>query len=319
MESIKILIGVCTYKRPIMLQACLESFQHLQLPEHYETTCVVINNDTEPLPSALTDIFKTASNNLQFSFQQCLERGIPFARNAVLEIADKENYDFCLFLDDDEKPATTWVKDLISAQEKYKSAAIQGNVINQYERIPWLTSPLLHDKKFTHEEGGPVRVVSTCNVLLHRRLFGQEFHQIRFNEEFALTGGSDKELFLRVQEVHKETCAFATAPLVYETIPKERTTASWFFQRFSRVENNSVIIKMGKIGILKTILRLTPKTLSRAFSSFILLAILPFTLIVPPLFRCTFLRLLKNSARTKGTVAALLGKKQNAYEVVTGN
>jgi succinoglycan biosynthesis protein ExoM len=318
MQSIKILIGVCTYKRPLMLQACLESFRDLELPEHYETTCVVINNDSEPLPSNLTDNFKTASNKLQFSFQQCIERGIPFARNAILEIADKENYDFCLFLDDDEKPATTWVMDLIAAQEKYQSAAIQGNVINEYERTPWLTSPLLHEKKFTHEEGCAVRVVSTCNVLLHRRLFAQEFHKIRFNEEFALTGGSDKELFLRVQEVYKETCAFANAPLVYETIPKERTTASWFFQRFSRVENNSVIIKITKIGMFKTILRLTPKTLSRALSSLMLLVLLPFTLIIPPLFRCTFIRLLKNAARTKGTITALVGKKSNAYEVVTG-
>lgn len=318
MKPIKILIGVCTYKRPMMLQSCLTSFNNLELPDHYETTCLVINNDSEPLPSSIIEKFDAQTKILNFKFQQCLERGIPFARNAILETADKENYDFCLFLDDDEKPAPSWVKDLISAQEKYQSAAIQGNVINEYERTPWLTSPLLHDQKFTHEEGAPVRVVSTCNVLLQRRLFGSEAHKIRFNEEFALTGGSDKELFLRAQEVYNETCAFANAPLVYETIPKERTTASWFFQRFSRVENNSVIIKIGKIGYSKTILRLTPKTLSRAITSILLLALLPVTLIIPPVFRCVLLRLLKNAARTKGTVTALLGKKQNAYKVVTG-
>ncbi len=318
MQPIKILIGLCTYQRPLMLQSCLESFLGLELPEHFETTCLVINNDSEPLPNTLTQAFEKENGKLQFSFQQCLERGIPFARNAILETADKKNYDFCLFLDDDEKPAPTWVQDLILAQEKHQSAAIQGNVINEYECTPWLTSPLLHYKKFTHEEGGSVRVVSTCNVLLHRRLFGKEFHKIRFNEEFALTGGSDKELFLRAQEVHNEICTFANAPLVYETIPKERTTASWFFQRFSRVENNSVIIKMGKIGYLKTLLRLTPKLLSRILSSLILMLLLPITLIIPALFRCTFLRLLKNTARSKGTITALLGKKQNAYETVTG-
>ena len=301
-----------------MLQRCLESFLKLELPDHYQTTCLVINNDAEALPHTLTDTFETADTNIEFIFQQCLQRGIPFARNAILEHADMENYDFCLFLDDDEKPSPTWVKDLIAAQERYQSAAIQGNVVNEYERTPWLTSPLLHDRKFTHAEGEPVRVVSTCNVLLHRRLFGKESHKIRFNEEFALTGGSDKELFLRAQEVHNETCAFANAPLVYETITKERTTVSWFFQRFSRVENNSVIIKIGKIGKFKTLLRLTPKTLSRALTSLIIAAILPLTIIVPPVFRCTFLRLLKNFSRTVGTVSALLGKKQNAYQTVTG-
>ena len=309
MQPIRILIGVCTYKRPKMLQQCMESFLKLELPDHFQTTCLVVNNDTKSIPRALTNKFESADTNIKFLFRQCLKRGIPYARNTILKHADNEQYDFCLFIDDDERPSPTWVQDLIIAQESQQSAAIQGNVINEYERTPWLTLPLIHKQKFTNKNGSPVRVVSTCNVLLHRRLFGSESYKLRFNEQFALTGGSDKEFFLRVQESYNETCTFANTALVYETIPKDRVTLSWFFQRFSRVENNSLVIKIGKIGILRTTLRITPKVLARALSCIVLLVFIPLTLIIPSLFRCTLMRLLKNAARTKGAVTALLGKK----------
>src|ERR1700753_2057727 len=84
----QIAVAVCTYKRPVMLRACLASLQDAG------AAVLVINNDPHTpdlgeLPGNPTVVHEKA-------------RGIANARNRALREAQARGYRYLAFIDDDE-------------------------------------------------------------------------------------------------------------------------------------------------------------------------------------------------------------------------
>ena len=190
MTSHKILIGLCTFKRPKMLQKCLEAITQLENADSHQIDCCVVNNDIESVCPMLIERFTQGPSPIHFHFCNCVERGIPQARNMILEHASEKNYDFCLFLDDDEYPDPEWINKLLAKQSVLDADVVQGNVHNVYEETPWITGSQLKIAKFKDCGEHITRFISTCNVLISRRFYDPKQLALRFDPAYALTGGS---------------------------------------------------------------------------------------------------------------------------------
>jgi succinoglycan biosynthesis protein ExoM len=318
MTSKKILIGLCTFKRPKMLQKCLEAITRIENQHGHQIDCCVVNNDIAPICPEVIEKFTQETAPIQFHFCDCEERGIPQARNMILEHASEKKYDFCLFLDDDEYPDPMWINELLSKQAELNADVVQGNVHNEFEATPWITAPLLKVAKFSHCGEHICRFISTCNVLISRRFYDPEQLGLRFDRSFALTGGSDKELFNRAIELHDIRTAFETNAIVYEFIPIERTTLRWFFNRFARVEFNTQMRQITTHGALMTRVRQIPSIIGMFLRSLLSLLNMAFALYPPERRRTRFISLMKKSARLWGVTSSFMGLKMDVYRKTTG-
>lgn len=318
MTSQKILIGLCTFKRPKMLLKCLEAITQLANPDSHQIDCCVVNNDVDPVCPDLIEKFTQGPSSIQFHFCNCVERGIPQARNMTLEHASENDYDFCLFLDDDEYPDPEWINKLLVKQAELDADVVQGNVHNVYEDTPWITAPMLKVAKFKDCGEHITRFISTCNVLISRRFYDPEQLALRFDPSYALTGGSDKELFNRAIELHDVRTAFETDAVVYEFVPKERTTLSWFFYRYARVEYNSQMKRISCEGHISARLNQIPTLFKMCFRSFFSILNLPFALTSKLRFRKRTIKLTRRLGRTWGQLSSFLGLKMNPYINTTG-
>ena len=318
MTSHKILIGLCTFKRPKMLQKCLEAITQLENADSHQIDCCVVNNDIESVCPMLIERFTQGPSPIHFHFCNCVERGIPQARNMILEHASEKNYDFCLFLDDDEYPDPEWINKLLAKQSVLDADVVQGNVHNVYEETPWITGSQLKIAKFKDCGEHITRFISTCNVLISRRFYDPKQLALRFDPAYALTGGSDKELFNRAIELHDIRTAFETDAVVYEFVPKERTTLRWFFYRYARVEYNSQMKRISSDGHILARLKLIPSIFKMCFRSFFSILNLPFALISMQRFRKRTINLTRRLGKTWGQISSLLGLKMNPYKNTTG-
>ena len=107
-EKISIQISICTRKRPVMLQKCLESFQLLKVPEYTDIYIFVVENDDNPSAQGLVE---KVAHHLPFPVQYCSEprQGISIARNRALFNAIEKNTDYLAFIDDDEWVTENWL------------------------------------------------------------------------------------------------------------------------------------------------------------------------------------------------------------------
>lgn len=319
MQPTKILVGVCTYKRPQMLRNCLKHIASMEVNPHHKIVCFVVNNDSGALPKDLINSFLESESEVTFHFDDCSDRGIPQARNVILDYADEFQFDFCAFLDDDEYPQENWISELVKYQESNGCDAVQGEVINIYESKPWLFAPLLNDVKFGNKEDYVPRVVSTCNVLMARDLYRSEGKALRFDLNLALTGGSDKELFLRALDTFGTRVSFTPKARVYESIPASRTTIKWFFRRYARVESNTFIQKSKKGNHLTALISMTPRAILNVFNILFYTISMALTFYVANMRRKNFNKLLRYSARLWGFLSSALGNHINPYTTTTGS
>lgn len=309
-----VLIGVCTYKRPKMLENCLKHIEQLKIGD-LNVSVIVVNNDT----IELSDIITSKQYSLPVQFTQSLTRGIPHARNEVLKFADEGNYEYCLFLDDDEYPNENWVTELVNKALTSNAHVVQGEVYNDYEYRPWIFKPLLKNLKFNYALNSSPQNISTCNVLMVRELFSKDKFALKFDQRYALTGGSDKEFFKQAILLHSIKTTYSSKAFVYEKIPKSRTTLAWFIKRFSRVESNYVLNKYHSKGYFYAFITPLPKHILNVITaSFAVIIIIP-SLLYPPLFRIILLKLIKILAKLIGYIASLCGKPIQAYNKTSGS
>ena len=301
-----------------MLQKCLEAITRLENQHGHQIDCCVVNNDITPICPEVIEKFTQKTSPIQFHFSNCKERGIPQARNMILEHASEKKYDFCLFLDDDEYPDPMWINELLSKQAELNADVVQGNVHNNFEATPWITASLLNEVKFKDCGEHICRFISTCNVLIARRFYDSEQLALRFDNAYALTGGSDKELFNRAIELHQISTAFETKAIVYEFIPKERTTVRWFFNRYARIEFNTQMRKINSHGAFIARVRQIPSIIGLFSRSLLSILNIPFALYPPLRRRRCFISLMKKLAKLWGVTSSFLGLEMHVYRKTTG-
>ncbi|CAA6678757.1 Unannotated [Lentimonas sp. CC19] len=226
-EHAKISIAICTRERPVMLTNLLNSMRHLALLEGVEVIIDIIENHTE---ENLKELISRLAPSLPFKVNYHWEPklGIPIARNHALRVAEGSSATHIIFLDDDERVDSQWLKELWAAYLKLdQSSIIQGAVISAPETE---TNKHLHPffQRKIRQTGDKMETCSTNNVIIPIESLTQ--HNLTFDESRPFAGGED---YILTQKAHRLNIPmrFCAESFVYEDIPDERLNLKWLSKR----------------------------------------------------------------------------------------
>jgi glycosyltransferase involved in cell wall biosynthesis len=238
-----IAILIPTFRRPKGIIRTLDGIAKLSLsgfPDRFSDMSVhVIVADNDAAGQVGLRAVESVEPTFPFPLHKLAveERGIPHSRNALLKHAvNVVGAEYSIFIDDDETPDPSWLRELLSVQFKTGADVVGGSVSATYEAEPpaWAHELGLYETPAAAD--GPCSLVdSTANVLISNRVLSLITYPW-FNPAFALTGGSDKEFFLKLKR-HGATFAWSEGANVNELVPASRATQEWILQRAYRVGN----------------------------------------------------------------------------------
>lgn len=197
--------GVCTIQRPKMLENCLRSLAAQKNPGDIDFRILVVDNDATPSSAAAVAAFSSACPFPVHYFHEP-RRGIPMARNRVLEEALKLGADWLAFMDDDETAYPDWIEKALFAAHRDNADAISSAKIYLAPKpMPfWCThkggtAAVAPDRADGPAETRRRKELPTNGVLLSARLIGAGGMGLRFNEKLALGGLEDGDFFERAR------------------------------------------------------------------------------------------------------------------------
>ncbi|MAE87337.1 MAG: hypothetical protein CMB80_31680 [Flammeovirgaceae bacterium] len=225
----KLLIGLGTYKRPLMLEKALTSLQDLKFPDFYDVFLLVCDNDANGSSRETVERI-----NLSFEVYYKIEprQGIVNMRNAILNFANNEGFDLLTFFDDDEVVSPQWLVEIVSCMQFYGVEAVHGHVdfiFPETSRSPFVKK--YYPGMLKKQTGDDLKVAYTNNVLINLEFV--RTNNLTFNPKFNLTGGSDT-LFFRTLKDLGGKIVYCREALVSEFVPETRTSIEWLLTRHYR-------------------------------------------------------------------------------------
>jgi succinoglycan biosynthesis protein ExoM len=319
---LKILVATLTCKRPRMLADLLRSWKSLVLPPCCEVFFAVIENDCAPVSAHVVEDF-SAQMSRPAAYRLEQRAGIPFARNAAVDLAVELEMDLLAFVDDDEVVDAMWLAELVATHRETDAVLIGGPVSASGPGTPlspWKTRMLEGIKarcernakrnavKSAKGQANRIAIV-TNNWLAHISLF--TVHELRFSEVHGVSGGSDTS-FDRAVTQKGLPKAWAPAAQVVETIPASRLS---FRYQFRRSRDQSIVSTRRKkqSGSLKAVVSLVPLILLRLIGAVLFLSSIPLN----------GGQALVGAARSLGWVygriLGLFGFESRLYDKITGS
>lgn len=221
-------VCICTFKRPHLLDRLLVELDRQETGGLFSYSIIVVDNDSDRSAEAVVQAAQRTSN-LGLKYHVEPEQNIALARNRAVKNAEGA---FIAFIDDDEFPEPTWLRNLFTACAENKADGVLGPVKPYFETTPpgWIiksklcernsfqTGTILRDSKDTR----------TGNVLLHRKVFRDITNP--FDPRFGRTGGEDS-VFFRGAINQGYIFAWCNEACVYESVPPERMTRAYFMKR----------------------------------------------------------------------------------------
>lgn len=224
----RVTVAILTYKRPDDLHEALPQLV-AAIEEHPGAEILVVDNDV--VPSAETAVTSLQEPRIRYVHEP--SPGIASARNRAID--ETHDRDVLIFIDDDERPASGWLQNLLGVQQKSGAEAVAGPVLSEYggELDPWIVAGgyFRHPRWSTGTEIG---VAATNNLLLLRDFVVE--HGLRFDEEFGLSGGSDS-VFTRQLVRAGGRIVWCDEAVVIDVIPDSRATRNWVRRRAFRLGN----------------------------------------------------------------------------------
>lgn len=231
----KVAVCVTTFRRPVGLRRVLQSFAGLTFSKVAapEVEIVVVDNDPD---GSARELCAELGRELSFPLRYVHEaqRGISFARNRAVA-AGREGADFIAFIDDDEAAEPRWLDELLHVQASTGADVVSGPVLRHFEgEVPvWVRrGRFFEDPRYA--TGAAVQDPATNNVLI--RVAALQGMDGPFDARFALTGGEDTHLFLRMGRAGRKL-VWADEAVVHEWVPQSRANARWLLQRIYRGAN----------------------------------------------------------------------------------
>ncbi len=227
----EVVVGIATYKRPHMLRKALASIAGLKPGP--QLAVVVADNSADGEGLAVVGAMHAEGYSHPLTGITVSERGIPHARNALVAAAVSAGARWIAFMDDDQVAHPGWLNELLAAAGKANADVVGSAVKNDFDGP---VSPRIRGAALLRSDDqldGIVPIVlGTGGVLISLDRL-QQLGDRPFNGAFALSGGSDSELFHRLR---KNGTRFARAirSVVYETYPSSRLTLRWLLQRSLR-------------------------------------------------------------------------------------
>ncbi|MFT6302882.1 MAG: succinoglycan biosynthesis protein ExoM [Granulosicoccus sp.] len=254
-ESLKIILCICTYRRPDGLQKLLEALPKLEGATNLEI--VVADNDSGQKGMA---VCKSLDKNYPYPVHALcqFEPGISAARNTATTEALKHAPDLVAFLDDDEWPEPQWLSELLRIQSSYQVDVVGGPtrpVFPEGTAVELLQNPYFGaDMGLT--DGSDCQLQAGGNFLIRANVL-HAMAPIFFRPEFTQSGGEDLAFFTQLAQ-KGYSMRWAANAIVYEPVPASRLQPGWLKHRVVTIHNSRVrVMQLLQPGLSATLTRCT--------------------------------------------------------------
>lgn len=299
-----IVIGIPTYKRPLMLKKLILSIFDCNINKSLikDINIIIVDNDIEKTAEkTVKELIDESYGIHKLNYYNYPVKGLSNVRNEIFNKALEFNPDHILCIDDDEYPSADWINQLLSAITAIKAEIVLGPVIPVFEDkvspfIPyWFKYPDLENYQ-------KVDFFWTSNFIICTDFLLK--HKIKFDERFNITGSEDSYFGVRALNKGAKIC-WANNAVVYETIPPKRANLKWLIKRkYNGALTFIYILKLEKnyLGLLKKIIISIAYLLSGGMA----LVVIPFP------FRWKYWGIIKIS-ESMGGFAGLFGIQFHEY------
>jgi glycosyltransferase involved in cell wall biosynthesis len=224
-----------TYRRPDDLTRAVPAFLAELGTVDRPARLLVVDND--PDGSAAAAVAALADDRVRYVHEP--HPGIAAGRNRALD--DSTDAALLVFVDDDEHPEPGWLSALLDTHRRTGAGVVAGAVVSAFDVEPdaWLAAGRFFDRRRL-PTGTPIDVAATNNLLLD---LAQLPDDVRFDEAFSLTGGSDTML---TRTLHRRGVAmvWCDEAVVVDRVPASRLTRSWVLARARRSGNSAVRVEV---------------------------------------------------------------------------
>jgi succinoglycan biosynthesis protein ExoM len=310
----KVIVCICTYRRPEMLQKCLRSVFAQKCPPQWEVEVVIIDNDAQSEIEKELD-FQGAPFRVHYFIET--QRGISYARNAACRHAVELGAEYIIFIDDDEETAPGWLQAYQRGSEQYTAEAYSGPVHfvfpDGYQ--DWLGNKGLAKTK----HGSLLRRAATGNVMFSSKILSMNGGILEFDSRMALTGGEDKDFFTRL--VHQGgRIIYLSDPVVSEVVQQNRLTIRWRLRRQYQSSASGVYIDAKLFGPKKIVWPSLREMLRHCVDGTLRIVFCPLMLAGGyNQFKRGWYHGLRHFAKAAGIIAGLRGREVQLYANTDGH
>lgn len=219
-------VCICTFKRPELLKCLLTELLKQSTESAFTFSVIVADNDR--LQSAREIVVEfTTSSRIPVIYAVESEQNIAMARNKALEYASG---DYIAFIDDDEIPDKSWLRDLLETCESEGVDGVLGPVLPVFRHEPpqWIIRGGFFSRP-SYPTGYRLdwRETRTGNVLIRRSILKGMVPV--FRPEFG-TGGEDVDFFRRVM-LQGNVFLWCNEAIVRELVPQSRCSSGYLLRR----------------------------------------------------------------------------------------
>lgn len=260
-----ITVCICTYRRPNFLRNLLEKLLLLETENLFGYSIVIVDNDIEKsAEETVSSIYEKTSLQINYLIEPT--RNISLARNKCIKNASGN---YVALIDDDEFPESHWLVNLYKTLKQYNADVVLGPVKPFYVNDPpeWLAKGRFCERP-SYKTGMILKEgFRTGNVLLDIKIFTD--YGIYFDLNYGASGGEDVEYFERIKK-KGYVIIWCDEALVYEYVPVERFTRSYYIRRYIRIGGISGEDARKSLDVFKNILLVWKFTVALVIYIFIL-------------------------------------------------
>lgn len=251
----KVIVCICTYRRPDGLRKLLEALPKLEHACDLEV--VVADNDAGQEGLAVCQSLDKDYPYPLHTLSQ-LEPGISAARNAATIEALKHAPELVAFLDDDEWPEPQWLSELMRVQSTYQVDVVGGPTRPVF---PEGTSDDVRKNPYYGadmglEDGAQCQLQAGGNFLIRASVLDSMAPDF-FRPEFTESGGEDLAFFTQLAQMGY-AMRWAAKAIVHEPVPVSRLQPGWLKHRVVTIHNSRVrVMQLLQPGLSATLMRCT--------------------------------------------------------------
>ena len=295
-----VIICIPTFKRPKMLRRLLDAIAALETKA--DIRVLVADNDVEACAG-----FELCANLCHYRWPLraviAEQRGIAQVRNTLIAHALQTDAQFIAMIDDDEWPEPSWIDQFLACAAQTKADALQGSIL-------FGQTSCADGHGDIRRPTGPVAMLQGAGNLLIRRAVLEEMTQPWFDPAFALSGGEDRDFFMRLQRAGKRF-AWSDQARARGDVPESRANLGWLLRRAYSVGNSDMLVLLkyrpGGLRLAAELIKILASLLLSPLGA-VILAASPNRRALP----------LQKMFRAAGKLSALAGRRYNEYAVVHG-
>jgi succinoglycan biosynthesis protein ExoM len=295
-----VVVCIPTFKRPRMLRRLLDAIALLETDA--DVRVLVADNDAEA--HAGQDLCNSLTGyRWPLTAVIAEKRGIAQVRNTLIEQALKTNAGFIAMIDDDEWPEPQWIDQFLALAHQTGADVMQGSILFGYGEAADGHGDI-------RRSTGPVAMLQGAGNILIRRAVLDEMSAPWFDPAFALSGGEDRDFFVRLQRAGK-SFAWSDEARARGDVPETRANLGWLLKRAYSVGNSDMLVLLkhrpGPFRLAVELLKIMASLLLSPLAV-VILAASPNRRALP----------LQKLFRAAGKLSAMAGTRYNEYAVIHG-